>query len=74
MQTVDVRVLLNDDVDVEYFVEQLIGQSRDPGAPLGATQLVDDTSWIASVDNGCAPKRVPSRVYVRDGVVWDGSV
>lgn len=39
MKTIDVRVLVPDDVDERYFVEQLVTVSRGPGAPYGAALL-----------------------------------
>jgi hypothetical protein len=70
MQTVDVRILLPDDVDVERFVERL-GTAARHHEVLGATQLVPDT-W-STIDDGCGEELVPSRVVTRPGVDWDGS-
>lgn len=64
MKTVDVRLLVADDVDEEFLIQQLVSQSRGAGAPLGATQLVVDRSG----------RTWPSlRVAVRDGVTWLGA-
>lgn len=64
MKTVDVRVLLNDEVDPEYFVEQLVEVSRGPGAPLGAVELLAGRSGPA----------VPSHhVFTNSSITWDGS-
>jgi hypothetical protein len=72
MQTVDVRILLPDDVDVERFVERL-GMAARHYEVLGATQLVPDESWFSKLDNGCSVELVSSTVYKRPGIDWDGS-
>lgn len=63
MQTVDVRVLLADDVDPEFFVEQLVETTRGSGAPLGAVELIPD---------GFGRVTPSPRVIRRPNVVWSG--
>lgn len=67
MQTVDVRVLLPDDVDVERFVERL-GRGNRHHEVLGAV----------SVEFGCEPNGEYTEdvgcVYSRDDVAWNGNV
>lgn len=66
MRTVDVRVLLPDDVDAARFVEQLFEHHAQV---LGATQLVPDS---VQYENGCGDYLVPSHVHTRPDVDWDG--
>lgn len=66
MQTIDVRILLPDDVDVGRLVEQLLVHHPQV---LGATHLVPDA---VQYDNGCGDYLVPSHVYTRPDVNWDG--
>lgn len=73
MKTVDVRVLLADTVDEECFVGQLVTQTCGPGAPLGATRLIPDELLCTCDDDKCPTAITSARVYVRDGVDWDGS-
>jgi hypothetical protein len=68
MKTIDVRVLLNDDEDVERFVERL-GMAARHFEVLGATLLVPDDRQY---ENGCGDYLVPSQVYTRPGIEWDG--
>lgn len=42
MKTVDVRVLVHDDVDEQFLVEQLVSASHGAGAPLGAVQTINE--------------------------------
>jgi hypothetical protein len=39
MKTITVRVLVPDEVDEEYFVQQLAQNSSGPGAPLAAVHV-----------------------------------
>lgn len=62
MQTVNVRVLLPDDVDRERFVERLGSAARHTEV-LGAVELVDDGSG----------RLIPtSRVHGRSSTPWGG--
>lgn len=74
MKTIDVRVLVNDEVNDDAFVEQLISATWGPGAPLAATLLVEDTSTWSKIDSGCREPKVPSVIHRRhDAVVeWNG--
>lgn len=62
MKTINVRVLVHDDVDPDLFVQQLITQTRGAGAPLGAVKLLDE---------GYGRDR-NATVYTRANVEWDG--
>lgn len=39
MKTVDVRLLVHDDVDEQFLVEQLVSASSGPGSPVEAVQV-----------------------------------
>lgn len=64
MKTVDVRLLVPDDVDEEYLVEQLVTATAGVGAPRGAVQveLVDGHS-----DGRLEPT---GRVVTRHDTTW----
>lgn len=62
MKTINVRVLVNDDVDPELFVQQLVTQTRGAGAPLGAVKLLDE---------GYGRDR-NATVHTRANVEWSG--
>lgn len=42
MKTVDVRLLVHDDVDEQFLVEQLVSASHGAGAPLGAVRTINE--------------------------------
>jgi hypothetical protein len=52
MKTIDLRVLVPDDVDEEFFVEQLVQMARGAGAPRGAVRvdLVGEYDDVADVE------------------------
>jgi hypothetical protein len=52
MKTIDVRLLVHDDVEEEFFVEQLVVNSHGPGAPIGAVivDLVGEYDDVADVE------------------------
>lgn len=64
MRTVDIRVLLPDDVDRERFVERL-GTATRHHEVLGAVELVDD---------GYAHLVPALTVHHRSNVTWNGDV
>lgn len=68
MKTIDVRVLVNDDVDEQFFVEQLVQVAKGPGAPRGAVALtVEENPY----ENGCGDDIVPTdHVVVHLGYDW----
>jgi hypothetical protein len=73
-KTIDLRVLVSDDVDEEFFIRQLVDKVRGPGAPLGAALLVEDESDYVAND-GCSDPIVTSHVYVTDDAssrAWRG--
>jgi len=65
----DLRVLLPDDVDEQYFVEQLVQGTSGAGAPRGAVEVELD-------DQYSAPEIVPvidARIVVHLGYeYWNG--
>lgn len=64
-KTVDVRLLVNAEVDTEWLVESLIKQTSGPGAPLGAMELLcTDVDKILRLPTGTA--------VTRPNVQWDG--
>jgi hypothetical protein len=69
MKTIDLRVLVPDDVDEELFVEQLVHVTRGPGAPYGAVQLELDGSYhednVELVSTG-------SLIVVDEAYWWQG--
>lgn len=66
MKTVDVRLLVNDDVDVEYLISQLVSASAGPGAPQGAVMLVPDGQGRAFPSGIVRTKR--------SDLVWSGGI
>lgn len=70
MKTVDIRVLLPDEVDEGYFLQQLVGNSRGPGAPLAAVKI--ELTGFSHEDNveleptGCVFTRVTA------AALWKG--
>jgi hypothetical protein len=62
-KTVDVRLLIPVDVDVELLVEQLVTQTQGAGAPVGAVELLNPNRH---------PLETSSEVVTRPGVVWHG--
>lgn len=63
MKTVDVRLLVPDEVDPGELVAHLVLLTGGPGAPLGAALLVGDRYG----------RLVPhAEVWIREGLAWDG--
>lgn len=60
-RTVNVRVLLDSDVDVYYVLQQLVTATSGPGAPLGVVELRDVGDATTS-----------TTVWTRLNVDWDG--
>lgn len=71
MRTIDVRLLVPDDVDEEYLVEQLVTKARGSGAPHGAALLTSDESDDAddADDDSLDPLEV-TYVFVCDEAQW----
>lgn len=67
MKTVNVRLLLPDDVDERYLTEQLVAATSGSGAPRGAA-LLDERE--GSHGDDCADDLVPIHVSVRDETQW----
>lgn len=70
VQTIDVRVLLPDGTDPEYFVQQLVQNSSGPGAPLAAV----------TIETGCEPNGEYTEEFGRvfagstAAAVWHGEI
>lgn len=74
MRTVDIRVLLADDVDPDDVTQGIVAGSLDETTTaLAATVLVKDEWWESVAAYSGAPSHmVPSTIYTRDATVWDG--
>lgn len=73
MTTVDIRVLLADDVDPDDVTQAIVAGSLDGTTVLGATVLTEDAEWeYLSRHTGGEPFMVPTRVFVRGMTIWDG--
>lgn len=74
MTTVDIRVLLADDVDPNEVAQGIVAGSLDGTTVLAATVLVKDEWWESVAKHSGAPScMVPSTIYTRDATVWDGN-
>lgn len=69
VKTVDVRLLVAADVDVEYLTRQLVFVARGPGAPLGAVRVMlwSDSGTEADVVVDDDPR---TRISTRAETSW----
>jgi hypothetical protein len=64
------RILVRDDVDVQFLVEQLVVGTSGPGAPLGAVEVELECVDVITDDRELVPVgRVVVNAEVAD---WDG--
>lgn len=74
MKTVDIRVLLDDNVNPDD-VARAIATGASLDAPdtttFGATVLVEDEEWN-KIAYGETTVKIPSTIFTRDDTVWDG--
>lgn len=63
MKTIDVRLLVADEVTPEVLAKQLVTLTGGPGAPLGSVRLNGDRYGRLALD---------AQVWTRDGVPWAG--
>jgi hypothetical protein len=69
MKTIDLRVLVPDDVDEDLFVEQLVHVTSGPGAPYAAVQLELDGSYH---EDNVELVPVGSPIVVEEARWWQG--